>query len=202
MSTSSDIDAPAAPTLLETATAERDQFKDMALRIQADFENYRKRSAGIQADEVDRATGRVVESLLPVLDACEAAFSHGADGVEPIWSSLLGVLQKQGLEVLDLADQPFDPALASRVRESWPRAEFPGAWYASRRVDLESACGSRATRGRRIARPDCRRARLPARRLLNNRPNRRHHPRSRPEAGSRVAVAPRGLIDPRRTPTR
>jgi molecular chaperone GrpE len=109
------VDAPAEPTPLETATAERDQFKDMALRIQADFENYRKRSAGLQADEVDRATGKVVESLLPVLDACEAAFSHGADGVEPIWSALLGVLQKQGLEVLDLADQPFDPALADAV---------------------------------------------------------------------------------------
>jgi molecular chaperone GrpE len=109
------VDAPAEPTPLETATADRDQFKDMALRIQADFENYRKRSAGLQADEVDRSTGKVVESLLPVLDACEAAFSHGADGVEPIWSALLGVLQKQGLEVLDLADQPFDPALADAV---------------------------------------------------------------------------------------
>jgi molecular chaperone GrpE len=108
--------APAAePTPLEAMTAERDQFKDMALRIQADFENYRKRVSAQQTDEIDRATGRTVESLLPVLDACEAAFSHGADGVEPIWSSLLGALQKQGLEVLDLADKPFDPTLADAV---------------------------------------------------------------------------------------
>ncbi|MCU1400095.1 MAG: grpE, partial [Acidimicrobiales bacterium] len=54
-------------------------------------------------------------SLLPVLDACEAAFSHGADGVEPIWSQLMGVLQKQGLEALDLTNTPFDPALADAV---------------------------------------------------------------------------------------
>ena len=40
------------------------------------------------AEEVDRATGRLVEALLPVLDACEAAFAHGVDGVEPIWSAL------------------------------------------------------------------------------------------------------------------
>ena len=94
---------------------ERDQFKDIALRLQADFENYRKRQASVQADEIDRATGRVVEDLLPVLDACEAAFTHGADGVEPIWSALLGVLQRQGLEVLDLQGKRFDPAEAEAV---------------------------------------------------------------------------------------
>ena len=35
--------------------------------------------------------------------------------VEPIWSALIGVLQKQGLEALDLADKPFDPAVAEAV---------------------------------------------------------------------------------------
>jgi molecular chaperone GrpE len=50
-----------------------------------------------------------------VLDACEAAFSHGVEGVEPIWSALIGALQKQGLEALDLAGQPFDPAVAEAV---------------------------------------------------------------------------------------
>ena len=95
--------------------SERDQFKDIALRLQADFENYRKRVAGQQTDEVDRSTGRIVDSLLPVLDACEAAFSHGTVGVEPIWSALLGVLQKQGLEVMDLDGKPFDPTDADAV---------------------------------------------------------------------------------------
>ena len=97
------------------AEAERDEFRDMALRLQADFENYRKRVAAQQADEVDRATGKLVESLLPVLDACEAAFAHGATAVEPVWSALIGILQKQGLEVLDLADLPFDPSVADAV---------------------------------------------------------------------------------------
>ena len=94
---------------------ERDRFKDMAVRIQADFENYRKRVATQQADEVDRATGKIAEALLPVLDACEAAFSHGATGIESVWSALIGALQKQGLEALDLADQPFDPSVAEAV---------------------------------------------------------------------------------------
>jgi len=100
---------------VDVLTREVNQFKDTALRLQADFENYRKRVNAQQSAEIERAVGKVIESLLPVLDACEAAFAHGADGVEPIWSQLMGVLQKQGLEALDLAGKPFDPALADAV---------------------------------------------------------------------------------------
>jgi molecular chaperone GrpE len=100
---------------IDAVLAERDEFKDIALRLQADFDNYRKRMSAQQADEIDRATGRIAESLLPVLDACEAAFAHGADGVEPVWSSLMGALQRQGLEALDITGQPFDPAVAEAV---------------------------------------------------------------------------------------
>ncbi len=100
---------------VEAVLLERDQFKEIAMRLQADFENYRKRVATQQADEVDRATGKMAEAMLPVLDACEAAFAHNVQGVESIWSALIGALQKQGLEALDLADQPFDPALAEAV---------------------------------------------------------------------------------------
>jgi molecular chaperone GrpE len=100
---------------VELLIAERNEFKDIALRLQADFENYKKRVSAQQSDEADRATGRLAESLLPVLDACEAAFTHGVDGVEPIWSSLIGTLAKQGLVALDLLDKPFDPAVAEAV---------------------------------------------------------------------------------------
>ena len=100
---------------IDVLLSERDQFKDIALRLQADFDNYRRRVGSQRGEEIDRATGRIVESLLPVLDACEAAFAHGVDGVEPIWSALIGVLQKQGLEALDLQGKPFDPAVADAV---------------------------------------------------------------------------------------
>jgi molecular chaperone GrpE len=95
--------------------AERNEFKDIALRLQADFENYRKRVSTQLVDDVDRATGKLVDALLPVLDACEAAFGHGVEGVEPVWSALIGVLQKQGLEALDLQGKAFDPELAEAV---------------------------------------------------------------------------------------
>ena len=100
---------------IDALVSERDQFKDIALRLQADFDNYRKRVSAQQNDEIDRSTGKLVEALLPVLDACEAAFAHGVAGVEPIWSSLIGTLQKQGLEAMDLEGQPFDPNLAEAV---------------------------------------------------------------------------------------
>lgn len=79
-------------------------------RLQADFENFRKQSQRRVTDEVDRVTGRMVEELLPVLDACELAFAHGVEGIEGVWSGLLGALRKHGLEPLDSAGKPFDPA--------------------------------------------------------------------------------------------
>ena len=110
-----DVQDVLAELNIDEVIKERDEFKDIALRVQADFENYRKRAAVQLTDEVDRSTGRIVEAMLPVLDACEAAVAHGVEGVENIWSSLLGTLQKSGLEALDLQGQPFDPALAEAV---------------------------------------------------------------------------------------
>jgi molecular chaperone GrpE len=100
---------------VEALLVEREQFKDIALRVQADFENYRKRAAAQQQSEVERATGKIAESLLPVLDACEAAFVQHPTEVEPLFNLLLGELKKQGLESMDLLDQPFDPNHAEAV---------------------------------------------------------------------------------------
>ncbi|NNE10629.1 MAG: nucleotide exchange factor GrpE [Ilumatobacter sp.] len=95
--------------------AERDRYKDTAMRVQADFENYRKRTSAKTADDVDRATGRLAEALLPVLDAAEAAYLQHPDEVGPLLNVLLGELKKHGLETLDLESQPFDPEVADAV---------------------------------------------------------------------------------------
>lgn len=100
---------------IDVLRAERDQWRDVAVRLQADYENYRKRAAGQASDEADRAAGRIVEQLLPVLDACEAALAHGVTGVDAVWTPLLDALQKQGLERLDVANQPYDPSVAEAV---------------------------------------------------------------------------------------
>jgi molecular chaperone GrpE len=100
---------------VQALLSERDSYKDIALRLQADFDNYRKRVAAQQADEVQRATGKMAEALLPVLDACEAAFVQHPAEVEPIFNLLLGELKKLGLESMNLHEQPFDPNLAEAV---------------------------------------------------------------------------------------
>lgn len=88
---------------------ERDDYLDQLRRVQADFENYRKRVMGQQADVVERAAESLVQQLLPVLDACDAAVQHGAEDVAPVQSQLVDTLTKLGLERLDPAGAAFDP---------------------------------------------------------------------------------------------
>jgi molecular chaperone GrpE len=104
----SDVDVPAL-------LAEREEFKGLAQRLQADFDNYRKRVAAQSLAEADRASGRLAEALLPVLDAAEAAFVRHPDEVGPLLNQMLVELKKHGLETLVLENEPFDPELAEAV---------------------------------------------------------------------------------------
>ena len=109
-----DVDAPEL-TELEVALVERDEWMNRAQRIAADFENFRRRHATQRNDDIDRATGRLAEALLPVLDACEAAFLQHPAEIEPLFNLMLSELKKQGLESMNLHEQPFDPHLADAV---------------------------------------------------------------------------------------
>lgn len=101
--------------VIDALTTERDLYRDMAQRVQADFENFRKRARAQALDDVERATGRLAEALLPVLDATEAAYVRHPEEVGPLLNLLLGELRKQGLEALDLEGEAFDPNLADAV---------------------------------------------------------------------------------------
>ena len=100
---------------VEALLAEREEYRSMAQRVQADFDNYRRRASGQTQAEADRATGRLAEALLPVLDAAEAAYLEHPDEVGPLLNQMLTELKKQGLETLDLDGQPFDPEVAEAV---------------------------------------------------------------------------------------
>jgi len=91
------------------------EYRDALLRVKADFDNYKKRIAKDHAATVERASEKLVVELLPVLDACEAAIAHGADGVEPIYKSLVDILEKNGLVRLAGEGSPFDPNLHDAV---------------------------------------------------------------------------------------
>jgi molecular chaperone GrpE len=95
--------------------AERDEYRAITQRVQAEFENFRKQATGRAQIDADRATGQLAEAFLPVLDAAEAAFLRDPDVVGPLLNQMLAELKKQGLETLDLDGQPFDPEVAEAV---------------------------------------------------------------------------------------
>ncbi len=94
---------------LERVAAERDQYLDASRRLQAEFENYRKVVSKREIEAQQRANESLVNELLPVLDACDAAVANGADDVVPVHSTLVEALLKNGLERIDDVDGAFDP---------------------------------------------------------------------------------------------
>jgi molecular chaperone GrpE len=101
---------------LVIALAERDEYLDSLRRLQAEFENYKKRISKQQMEQVSRAAASLVEKLLPVLDALDLATDHVGDNDSDEAKALLaassllqGVLAKEGLERIDPVGQPFDP---------------------------------------------------------------------------------------------
>ena len=101
---------------LKEALAQRDEYLDSLRRLQAEFENYKKRVAKQQSDQVARAALSLVEKLLPVLDTLDLATSHigdaeSADGRALVAASgqLRDVLAKEGLERIDPLGEEFDP---------------------------------------------------------------------------------------------
>jgi molecular chaperone GrpE len=106
-------------------TAERDEYLEALQRLQAEFENYRKRTMRQQTDVHSRASEGVVTRLLPVLDALdlalahvgeeEATASHLKDALGQINALLRDTLSQEGLERIDASEVPFDPTIHDAV---------------------------------------------------------------------------------------
>lgn len=98
------------------AVRERDEYRDALIRLQADFENYKKRIIKQQTDHLERAAQSLVDKLLPVLDTADLALAHGGgEDVKQVTGALAGVLEREGLERIDPAGGPFDPTLHDAV---------------------------------------------------------------------------------------
>ena len=100
-------DSP-SPDLIE---AESEDYLEDLRRVQADFENYRKRMLREQTQLAQRASARLVERLLPILDNFESAISHGEGGagVELVYRELKKLLEDEGLQEIDAEGRAFDP---------------------------------------------------------------------------------------------
>ena len=114
---------------LVAAQRERDEYLDMVKRVQADFENYKKRMVRQQTETLERAAEGLVVTLLPVLDAFDLAQAHlesepDAGGKDLLQAAALlsETLAKVGLERVGAPGDAFDPMLHEAV-EHQPAGE-------------------------------------------------------------------------------
>lgn len=94
---------------IDAVTAERDDYLDQLQRQRAEFQNFRKRVEAERRQQVSAGVSRLVESLLPVLDGCDAAIAQGHSEVAAVGQSLMVALGKAGLERIDAVGESFDP---------------------------------------------------------------------------------------------
>lgn len=106
---------------IEAAKKEAADATERMMRLQADWENYRRRTAAERVAEKERAAEKLVCNLLPVLDDMERAIEHAGepeegsqmkqfvDGVSAVHTKMLGILAKEGVEPIDPVGEPFEP---------------------------------------------------------------------------------------------
>jgi len=108
---------------LAQARAEADELRDRYLRLQAEWDNFRKRTNLEREAERGRAASRLVERLLPVIDDLERAIGHSEttsgsalqDGVQAVYTKFLDALTKEGVIIIDPLGEPFDTHRHSAV---------------------------------------------------------------------------------------
>jgi molecular chaperone GrpE len=102
-------------TEVEKLRAERDMLLDRLARMQAEFDNARKRAAREQQDFRDYALVDTVKAIIPVLDSFERALRTSPEksefhvGVELIHKQLQDALSKLGVKPISAKGEPFDP---------------------------------------------------------------------------------------------
>jgi len=100
---------------LQKLRAERDTLLDRLARMQADFENARKRASREQQEFRDYALADAIKTLLPTLDSLERALQSSRDesdlrsGIELIYKQMQDALSKLGLSTIAAKGEPFDP---------------------------------------------------------------------------------------------
>ncbi len=111
----------------DAARAEVAQYREHLQRLQAEFENYRKRVLKEQTQAVDLAARPVFLRLLEVLDDFDLALMHAQDrpdfdrflhGVELVYAKLVDTLRAEGLERIEAQGKPFDPELHEALMQS------------------------------------------------------------------------------------
>lgn len=121
----------ASPAAVEAENLEdqgRDYLQDL-LRVQAEFDNFRKRTFRERQQAEAQGKQRLIEHLLPVLDNFELAIAHGEGGagVELVFKELKSSLEREGLAEIPAEGEVFDP----QVHEAVESVEDPSVEQAT-----------------------------------------------------------------------
>lgn len=116
-------EAEKAAAELAAAKAEAAEWKDKFMRLHAEWDTYRRRTNEQREAEKARAAEKLVTSLLPVIDDFERTIDYAEKngegellgGVRAVHSKFVGVLEKDGVEVIDPAGEAFDALEAQAV---------------------------------------------------------------------------------------
>lgn len=122
----------AAKAHIETITKEKDETVNLLQRIQADFDNFRRRNASIRLDSYEEGKRDTVKELLPALDNLERALDSipaenagWREGIAMVHRQMLDALKKLGLEEIE-TDCKFDPTLHEAVMQEKVDGKDPG----------------------------------------------------------------------------
>ena len=121
---------PADGDDLARARADAEEYREHLQRLQAEFDNYRKRTIKEQSRMLELASEPVIRRLLEVLDDFELALLHAEQqeqqpeiekftrGVELVFAKLVDALRTEGLEKMDAEGAPFDPELHEALMQT------------------------------------------------------------------------------------
>ncbi|MGI5850741.1 MAG: nucleotide exchange factor GrpE [Caldicoprobacterales bacterium] len=113
---------------LQKVREERDLYLSMAQRLQAEFDNFRKRNEAEASKTYQNTVCETVERFLPVLDNLQRGLETSVDnestqaqaiykGMEMVTKQFLDILGKLGIEEIEALDQPFDPTYHDAVMQ-------------------------------------------------------------------------------------
>ncbi len=108
---------------LKKAEKKCDEYLDMAQRVQADFDNYRRRNASLRAESFEDGAREAIKLMLPVVDNLERALEAPSEdeklreGVAMTLRQMMAALEKRGVTVIDRKGEKFDPRLENAVMQ-------------------------------------------------------------------------------------
>lgn len=117
---------------LEKAQKQAEEYLNLAQRVQADFDNFRKRNKATRAEAYEEGARDFIKNLLPVVDNLERALTQPTEdesfktGVQMIYRQLMDTLEKRGVEVIDRQGEKFDPNLENAVMQGTADEGEPG----------------------------------------------------------------------------